>query len=91
MSVVRRTDPVEVNGKKLYRVDVEETRRTSYWVLAEDKEAAQFDANNLDVDEWDDVDTDALVWAPSQGPSDYDPVWTGGPQGAWREWQEVRP
>lgn len=89
MAMSTRTQ-IERDGKKLWRVDVEQTRTAVFWVLG-DEDAAKVDADvlasELQAGDWDDVDLDWGIAPARTEPGDHDPVWTGGPEGRQETWR----
>lgn len=93
MAVTSHSRQIEVNGKKLWRVDVEETRSAVFYVLGDDREAAKKDAQALgeqiESDEWDDVETDVSTMPARSEPFPNQMVWSGGDKGEYLTWAEV--
>lgn len=72
------------NGWTFYRVDVTEERSSYYYVLAPSKEAAQDDANEIELDDRDFETTGPDAYASAiDTPPPGEPLWTGGPDGDW--------
>lgn len=79
------TDTMQRTGlPKLWRIDVERTYRMEVYVLAETKEEAVADAEEMstEIDLWGDDDSDFFArevpdWSKLRGVE----IWTGGPEG----------
>lgn len=86
-----RPPQIEIDGKRLFRVDVEERRTAVIYVVADDLAAAKADASVLghELEEWDDFDTDIGTAPAYIEPRSGQPVWTGGENGDFRYWGEV--
>lgn len=84
----------EVDGKTLYRVEVEQTMVAYFHVLADSDEDAQADARvlteNLDDDEWQYAKPDLHVFPANFEPADNDWYWTGGDDGDTEFWQRAK-
>lgn len=80
------------DGRRVYFVEVEETRTAAIYVLADDAAAAERDAEELaaalDDKDWSDSEIDVISdRAPKFFPNER--VWTGGPGGEWRKWKDL--
>ena len=73
-------------AKKIWRVDVTETRNATLYVLGNDKTAVREDADELAADlhtsDYDDVDVDLYIYLAGDVPAGTT-VWTGGENGTW--------
>lgn len=78
-------------GKRLYRIDISETRSTVIYVLAEDYAAAREDADELSRDaiEGELGEMELSVAPARREPPDTAYVWTGGPDGNDVSWAEL--
>lgn len=81
----RGTPQHPANGWTYYRVDVDKTLTSYYYVLAPSQKAAQEDADAVDLeDSYFDVEGPFAYANPVDGqPPPDEPLWTGGPDGDW--------
>ena len=80
---------IERDGKTLYRVDVVKTREAVLWILADSRDAAEADAQELAADLYDDDmvgDDDVSAVEASKPPEPETLVWSGGPDGQDISW-----
>lgn len=78
---------------RLYKVEVTMTRELEIFVLADSREQAQEDADNLvgDIGEYEMglPEWDTYARLARREPTRGEEVWTGGPDGEWRTWGKV--
>lgn len=84
---------VERDGRTVYQVDATLTRTATFYVLADSRDQAEQDADELahgfTATDWDDSDIDVYARPATKEPRPNDWYWTGGPQGAERLWDEA--
>lgn len=84
---------VLIDGQRLYRVDVEERRSSTFYILANSQAEAEADAKVLggELDEWDEIEEIDITTVPAtdEPDGDHQEVWVGGETGQWRGWGEL--
>lgn len=84
---------IKVDGQRLYRVDVEERRSSTFYVLANSQAEAETDAKVLggELEEWDEIEEIDITTVPAATEPDdeHQVVWAGGEGGQWWEWGEL--
>ncbi len=82
-----------MSERRLWRVDVEEQRRTTFYVQAASEEAAREDAailaDQVEPTEWDDIDSGWVMSPVQKHHQVHGPVWTGGLLGEWIDGDEM--
>jgi hypothetical protein len=68
--------------KRPFLVELEQTQRVSLVIMAESKEDAQADADELDVSGWEAEFVDVTIHEVDEIPDNVE-VWSGGPDGDW--------
>jgi hypothetical protein len=77
---------------QLYAVAVEQTSVGTFWVSAPTEKQAREDAYELAEDtDWDVIDVDITVKEAIFEPRPRELVWTGGEEGSWVHWEDLKP